>query len=112
MNRSGFAALLLFPALANAAVYKCTVDGHMTFQDHPCAGTSELLIVPDTPVGNAQPPPTSTADWLLQADKDSKLRQIESLERQNRQLKTDQQRAVEAVQKETAAPGYYGDDAT
>jgi len=113
MMRSLVAALVLLPAVANATVYKCTVNGVLTFTDQTCSHDSELLIIQSAPPINSGSQPSganSTAEWLQQAEKDGKQRQIETLERQNRQLKADMNREVETVQKEAAAPGYYGED--
>ena len=41
------AALMLWPCISNAEMYKCVEDGKTVFQDKPCRGTgSAITVVP------------------------------------------------------------------
>jgi hypothetical protein len=71
---------LAMPVAAHGAVYKCTVDGKTSYQQHPCdAGAAQREVVPETPSARrspaavppspGQPPPAKASEPRTQAAK-------------------------------------------
>ena len=94
---------LLFAVLGMAAVsqvgaqglFKCTVDGKVTYQSMPCAKGGETLDVP--------PPPTAAQVKAAQARAQEDRERAEDLALRNREAREKQAKAEEEASKEAAA---------
>lgn len=77
--------LFLAAPLAQAQVHKCTVDGKVTYSEHPCQhGTAVVLPPPQAPAAD----PGAKKD-LARMQKESALLQKERVARDNLQRRED-----------------------
>lgn len=96
MNRHAFAVLLLACATAASAqtVYKCTMDGKITYGERPCQdGSTALIAVPHAPA----------ADPAAAADLKRMRKEAKELEKERRQREAADERELARAGKEAAA---------
>lgn len=80
MTKPLFITALLLPFLASAQVYKCEVDGVLTFSQQPCAEDAELTKYTSEP---AAPPPSTTIPQPTESYEEANARIAKSIRQRN-----------------------------
>jgi len=121
----GFMQALLFLVLssyllvANAAAFKCNINGVVTYSDKPCAENAQALTLPDPrPKNNRSGKPSSSVDKYHQINTTlENARQRRQIERDIKALKlqlddTQKERdnAINQIKQALAAIDYAADD--
>ena len=92
LRRTVLSFLFLVPALGNAAVYQCKVNGQTTFSDQPCGDDAKKIEVKPPPVNGGGSMQTEAGDTFVKSRELD--REIRKLERKKEDLRDAMDRAL------------------